>query len=248
MTSIATDFENELARFRTEHQAAIQFFYAWQSIYLVAENDKVAARLLNEAPLMWNTILGALQTSALIALGRIFDRDKKSHSLDRLLSLSSGNLAIFSKEEFAVRKRAQSELSALELKTYMDSVYVATPEDFRRLRLHVDKRRRIYKEKYAPLRHKVFAHREMLDKSQVGELFAKTNIKEMQQLLTFLASLHEALWQLFFNGIKPSLRPTRFSAKRMLKQPSVKGRRGSVQERLISETQAFLTAHRRLRA
>ncbi len=101
-------------------------------------------------------------------------------------------------------------------------------------------RRRIYESKYRPLRHKLFAHKQAADHADVEALFAKTNIRELQQLMVFLTRFHEALWQLLHNGRKPNLRPARYSVKRMREQPSPEHRRHAVQERLIHETEHFL--------
>ena len=246
MSSTPAEFEAELALFRAEAESAIQFFYAWQSINAIASGNKAVLRLLNEAPLFWNTNIAALQASALVAMGRIFDPDPKNHSVTRLLSLAHSNLSVFSKDALAARKRKQSSNADEWLAEYLVSAYVPTTEDFRRLKRHVAKRRLIYEEKYRPLRHKVFAHRGVSDKAEVNRLFAKTAVREMQQLLTFLARLHETLWQLYFNGRKPSLRPARFSVKQILEKPSPNFRSGSVQERLVSEAQKFLTKHSKL--
>ena len=75
------DFETQLELFRTEAESAIQFFYAWDAVHTVAAKNKTVFRLLNQAPLFWNTSLGALQTSTLVALGRVFDPDPKNHSV-----------------------------------------------------------------------------------------------------------------------------------------------------------------------
>lgn len=58
------DFERELEVFRTEAETAAQFFYAYLDIHGCAGADKAVYRLLNTAPLFWNTILGGLQTGA----------------------------------------------------------------------------------------------------------------------------------------------------------------------------------------
>jgi hypothetical protein len=79
--------------------------------------------------------------------------------------------------------------------------------------------------------------------AEVGELFAMTNLKELRQLLVFLSRMHEALWQLYFNGQKPTLRPARFSVNRMLQQPSLAIGRAKVQERLVHEASEFFKSH-----
>ena len=53
------------------------------------------------------------------------------------------------------------------------------PADFRRLRGYASMHRKIYFEKYRPLRHKVFAHRQLSEEAAVREPLAKTNIREM---------------------------------------------------------------------
>jgi hypothetical protein len=80
---------------------------------------------------------------------------------------------------------------------------------------------------------------------EVGELFAKTNIREMQKLLVFLGRFHEVLWQLYYNGRKPTLRPARFSVKRILEQPPLNSKHRKLQERLVHETKIFLATHAR---
>ncbi|MBX3628129.1 MAG: hypothetical protein KF892_24175 [Rhizobacter sp.] len=188
MSSPSAEFEAQLELFRTEAQSAIQFFYAWDATHAVAAKDKAVVRLLNQAPLFWNTALGALQSSSLVALGRIFDPDQNNHSVTRLLALAHKNLDIFSKGSLADRKRKLSENADEWLDEYLKHVYEPTGDDFRRLKRHVAKRRKLYEEIYRPLRHKVLAHRGVATKAEVSALFAKTNLQELRQLLIFLES------------------------------------------------------------
>lgn len=243
MPSPSAEFETQLELFRTEGQSAIQFFYAWDSIHAVTSKDKYVVRLLNQAPLFWNTALGALQASTLVALGRVFDPDPKNHSVTRLLALAHANLDIFSKDALAARKRKLTANADEWLPEYMRDVYVPTGNDFRRLKRYVALRRKIYEQNYRPLRHVVFAHRGVATRAEVSELFAKTNLRELRQLLVFLGRLYEALWHLYFNGCKPTLRPARFSVSRMLEQPSPNLKRVELQERLIHETSQFFMRH-----
>jgi hypothetical protein len=232
-------FANELEVFRTEAESAIQFFYSWLAVHAVAGEHKEVYQLLNRAPLFWNTMLGALQTSTFIALGRVFDQ-QSTHNLDRLLKIAQSNMVIFSKVSLARRKRAGSSNADEWLGEYLIDVYVPTAVDFRRLRSHVAKRRKIYEQNYRALRHHVFAHKVVSSKEDVQALFARTNIRELQQLLIFMRRLHEALWQLYHNGRKPTLRPARYSVKRIREQPSPEHSGRALQERLTHEIEAFL--------
>ncbi|MES2583200.1 MAG: hypothetical protein V4627_10830 [Pseudomonadota bacterium] len=243
MPSPSIDFEDQLELFRTESQSALQFFYAWDGTHAIAAKDKAVVRLLNEAPLFWNTTLGALQASTFVALGRVFDPDTNNHSVTRLLALAHANLDIFSKDALAARKRKLSTNADEWLPEYLRSVYVPTNEDFRRLKRHVALRRKMYEQKYRPLRHKVFAHRGVATRAEVGELFARVDLRELRQLLVFLGRLYETLWELYFNGHKPTLRPSRFSVSRMLEQASPSLKNGNLQERLVDEASRFFKRH-----
>lgn len=243
MSSPSAEFEHQLELFRTEAESAVQFFFAWDAIHAVAAKRKAVFRLLNEAPLFWNTSLAALQTATFVALGRVFDPDTKNYSVTRLLTFAHANIDIFAREALADRKRKLSADADRWLPEYLARAYVPTRQDFRRLKKQVSDRRKLYEEAYRPVRHQVFAHRGVATTEQVSELFAKTDLRELRKLLVFLKRLHEALWQLYFNGHKPNLRPARHSVQRMLEQPSPNTRNATLQERLTHEVNAFLHRH-----
>lgn len=59
----------------------------------------------------------------------------------------------------------------------------------------------------------------------------------------FLGRLYEALWQTYYNGHKPVLRPACYSVNRMLEQPLPNVKHGKLQERLVHETKQFFKRH-----
>jgi len=233
-------FERELEVFQTEVEAATQFLYAFLAVHAVAADNKEVHKLLNHAPLFWNTNLGALQTAAFIVLGRIFDQNS-THNVDKLLRIAQDNHQIFLKEAFRRRRQGNEQELPSWLENYVQGVYEPTPEDFRRLRNHVKKWRKVYESNYRDVRRKFFAHKEVSERTQIESLFRKTNIRELQRMLSFLRSLHESLQQLFLNGRKPILRPNRYSIKRIREIPTSVTRSESVQERIIHEAESFLT-------
>lgn len=234
-------FEQELDVFRTEVETALQFFYGFLAIHSCAADTPAVHRLLNTAPLFWNSTLGALQTSTFVVLGRIFDQSSP-HNIGILLALAQDNPSIFSKAALKRRKLASAPNAFSWIVGYMDTAYVPKPGDFRRLRGYVSKHRKTYLAKYQDLRHKVFAHREITDATQISALFARTNIREMQRMLLFCLSLYDALWQLFVNGRKPVLRSRRISVDRIRKRHVPHGRSNAVHERVVEEAEAFLKA------
>lgn len=163
------------------------------------------------------SVSDALQTSTFVVLGRIFDQSSP-HNIGSLLALAESNPSIFSKTALERRKSASAANAPSWIADYMNSVYVPKPADSRRLRGYVSKHRKTYLAKYRDLRHKVFAHKEITDATQISALFARTNIREMQRMLLFCLSLYDALWQLFVNGKKPVLRSRKISVDRIRKR------------------------------
>jgi len=239
MKTAEEHFENELEVFRTEADTATQFFYSLLTINTIASKQKKVLHILNNTPLFWNTVLGGLQTSSFIALGRIFDQ-KSTHNIDKVLKAAQDNMAIFSKNALAERKRKGVTNADEWLTEYLTNVYVPSAKDFRRLRSHVNKKRIIFENNYRTLRHKFFAHKDISQEAEVLGLFNKTNIPEIQKLLKFLRQLHEALWQLYNNGRKPILLPTRYSVEQIIKNPSQAPKTRALPERLIYEIETFL--------
>jgi len=239
MATPEIQFERELEVFRTEAEAGTQFFYADLAVHAVAANHKPVYKLLNKAPLFWNTCLGALQTASFIALGRVFDQNS-AHNLDKVLRIAQDNLQIFSKVALGHRRQGKDPEPPAWLDAFLRDVYEPMPKDFRRIRGYIRKRRKIYESKYKDLRDKVFAHRAVSDDAESAELFGKTNIRELQRMFAFLSSLYDALWQLFFNGRKPVLRPLRYSVKRMRELPSPAMGQNSVQEKITREAEQVL--------
>jgi hypothetical protein len=234
----AAAFERELEIFRTEAESAAQFLYSYLSIHETAARRKSVHRLLDGSALFWNTNLAALQLSAFIVLGRIFDQSSK-HNIDRVLKLAQSNINIFSKSELGKRKQGASADPPDWLDDYLVASYEPTSADFRKLRKLVAKNRKIYEERYEDIRHS-FAHKLTADPGELHAMFAKTNVRELQRLVTFLGSLFDALWELFYNGRKPVVRQRRFSVKAMHRQPTPPRRASKVQERITLEAARFL--------
>lgn len=233
-------FARELNIFRTETEQATQFYFALLAINDVARDDKMVRALLNRTALFWNTCAGALQTSAFIALGRVFDQ-KSAHNVDKVLRIAQDNPQVFSKAALARRLERTDPKGSSWIDEFVQDAYQPTPKDFRRLRTYVREWRRIYDANYRDVRHKFFAHKETAEEAEVAELFMKGTNLELQRMFRFLGQLHRALWQLFFNGRKPVLRPARYSVARMRKKPALPSYSGvGIQEHITREAQEFL--------
>jgi hypothetical protein len=208
-------FEDELEIFRKEANAAAQFLYASLAINALASGHRRVLNRLNDAPLFWNTTIFALQKSAIVALGRIFQINTP-HNVARLLRLAE-DVNIFSKESLALRKQGTSAKRPAWVDEYVLDKYEPTPADIRSLKKQVAEWRRAYVARYLPLRDKGYAHREFpTDTDAWQSLVANTQIEELERMCMYLIALHEALWELYVNGRKPSPELREHSTNRLL--------------------------------
>jgi AbiU2 len=218
MASIEEKFRAELEVFKSEVESSLQFLYSFNALKMRIREDNEFLESINRAPLFWRTQLGAMQTSLFITLGRIFDCNSR-HNVYKLLSLAeNGCEEIFSKDALAKRKRKRSENADEWLPEYLANVHEPKEFEFSRLKQLVKKRNNIYDAKYKIIRNKIFAHKELTDPIRVEKLFAKTNMRELEQICIFLMRLQVTLWMLTENGRKPVLRPSTYSIKSIRKK------------------------------
>ena len=233
-------FARELEVFRTEAETAAQFFYTYLAMHEVAKRHKKVFRMFNEHPLFWNTLLGGVQTAALIAFGRVFDQDSP-HNVDAVLGLAQRHRDIFSKAALGKRKQGNAREAPEWLPDFLSTAYESTPNDFRRLRKLVKNHRRRYEKNYRNLRNQYYAHKAAADPDEIQRLVATTNIREMQRMFTFFLQLHQTLQELFNNGQRPVLRPFRHSARRITQRPSAHPPGDAVHEHITKQaSQALL--------
>jgi len=147
---------------------------------------------------------------------------------------------VFSKHALAGRKRAGSDNADEWLAAFMERASAPAIADFKRLSRLVKKYRRIYETQYQAIRNKTLAHTEIVDDTELAALYAKTNIRDLERLLIFLNKFHEALWELFYNGRRPRLRPMRFSSRSLTRTKMADLRKHAVHEDIVSQTRESL--------
>jgi hypothetical protein len=230
-------FVDELELFRTEEEVAQQYFFCYLSIRTLAAAEPEVLKTINATPLFWITTHHAMLLSAFVALGRIFDQDKKSvHNIDKLIKAVSDDLPAFTRPALAARKRA-ARISAEDAAAYVKSTYELTPADVRDIRRQIAHWRRVYEARYRDIRHGVFAHKG-LDRAGADALMVKTNVEEMKSLFGFLHVLYETLWEAYFNGRKPDLTIREFV---LPPAPLTPGSSMKPGERVFREGHAVLT-------
>jgi len=232
-------FKNELEIFRSEVESVIHSFYAFTTLNRMLNENKALLKIVNQTPRFWITTISALQTSFFIALGRIFGQGH-NHNIDKILSISQQHIEIFSKEAYRARLSAGGTLTEEQLQDIIKDSYSPTVDDFRRLKKYVNQYRKVYFKKYHDIRNKVHAHKELSTREDIQALYEQTSFKELEKMLIFLNKIHSVLWQSFNNGIKPMLRPMRYSTGSMIKEGTPLGQSRHAQERIVEDTKKFM--------
>ena len=232
-------FREELVICQDEVEKCNQFFYTFMAIHGEYGEKVQVKELIDPRPLFWKTVLSSLQEAMFIALGRVFDDDAK-HSLYSLKTQAKACPHIFTKEALERRKRALN-LSDTEkwLPQFMEAAHVPTEADFDYLRGQLAAHRKVYNKKLLRIRDKWFAHREIGDKRLANELFAKTEIAELESMMTFITHYQHAFYELFENGGKPWIEDRALTTDDLRAQVNVMDSLYTIQGRAVMETQQF---------
>jgi hypothetical protein len=198
-TAGAAEFEAELNIFRTEQETAEQYFFAYLGIRSLAAQRADVVAVMNHNSVYWIISHHALLLSTFIALGRIFDQGSK-HNVDRLMLVVERNLPIFSR--VALRQRKEMVISAEQAREYVKDRHVLAANEVRDLKKQIRDWRKVFQANYLPIRHQ-FAHKKLSHLAEVNALLVKTNVDELKRMFGFLRALHQALDQLFLNGLNP---------------------------------------------
>lgn len=195
------DLEKAHKIFRDEVTTAAWAFFVWKSFNNIVSSDKDLFHTINQNALSWNTLTNSLQTTFFITLGRLFDTDGDAFSVHAFLNSCKRNITQFSHEECRKRKiKLNGGVVPDWLDDYIKNAYEAKASDFDKLKREVSEQQNIYIEVYRPIRHKVLAHKETATIENVGELFGKTNIGQIQHFIYFLHQIENVVFDLLYNG------------------------------------------------
>lgn len=234
------DFEDVLENFRRDIDIGISALYTMLTILWKASIDKTILNRINGTPYFWNTVLGSLQTTQLMALARIFDQSSK-YNVDGVIRISQKNMCIFERSVLKNRKIGLG-ISSINWDEYIQVAYEPTPKDFRQFRKHVDIWRRKY-EKWGldDLRNKIFGHREWSE-TEIATHLKGTKVRRIKILFIALSSLYQALRGLYDNGHEPILKRQPCSIKKLLQNETGEDPSNGTtfQQIIVNETKLFL--------
>jgi hypothetical protein len=231
-------FEAQLENFSHEATVVAKFVYAEIAIDHAASKSKRLLHRLNNTPEFWLACAAAFQSSAYIALGRIFDANS-NFNIAALLQAMENQLELFQRSALSARKWNGSGVRPDWLDDYLDQAHYPNSRDLRRIGLQVDKYRGIFERVIKPPRNKYIAHREKRGQADVQDLFGRGTHSELWRLTTFLVHLERSLWNQFHNGMKVTFRQQPFSIRTIFANAN----RGSSrpQERIVAEVKQLMS-------
>jgi hypothetical protein len=204
-----------LNEYRNEFNKAASSFYAWKVLAKLPLYDKQVHDALNRNADSWILIRYSLQTTFIVALGRIFDTNRSSLNIHRFLDACKSEISQFSKSAFEARRIRDNHGQRPDyLDDYIKGIYEAVESDFDELIKVTDEQAAIYRLNYKPIRHKVVAHKDFDTFLSEANLFAPTDLDEIEKILELLFRVERVVSDLLMNGEKRSLDFYSFDRKR----------------------------------
>jgi AbiU2 len=204
---ILDPIESLIEEYRNEVATATAAYFAQKALNNLAVDDDNIYRALNDFALSWRIVRQALQTTFFVTLGRIFDRDNRSLTLQSLLSRCKTNLDDFRRPALEARRIREAHGKRPEyLDNYLRNAYEPVVADFEAIERAAVPFENSYQAIYQPIRHKLIAHRDLATLKIRDDLFGATNIGEIEAILEFLHRVERVVAELHTNGRKTELR------------------------------------------
>ena len=233
------EFELRLNALSRDARVAARFTYTWEAIKFSASQRPQLIARLNKFAGFWNTVLGALQTSAIVALGRMYDTRNDVLSAQKLLDYATVNRGLFSAG--SLRARVATRLIApTDVDAYMKDFQPPTQAQFDALAAALAEHTALYEKKIRPIRHKVFAHAGHITQEELHAMFAAVPVADFERLTVFPLLLHDALWETYTNGFNLVLIDTPTAIAELMAMPLGRGAVGKEHQYAVWDTTNFL--------
>lgn len=209
MSRLDDGFEDRLKIFRDEIFQAEMSFYTFRTVQdFLADNEAEASRSV----LFWIAIRNSLVVNLFMTLGRIFEDDKKSHSVDAFLKFCKTYNHIFSKKNLRARKSAA--MAAAELDKYMEKIPQVTvrKDDFEVVETEMAAKKLVVEKAFRKIRHRVITHKDVKTVGREEELLSKAAFHDIEQVIVSLNKVAQTFWELYANGTRIDLARVKISS------------------------------------
>jgi hypothetical protein len=201
-------FESRFKAIQTDVRAATTSHFIYLAIHNASDSELDIREKLRRSPEFWSTVMFSLQTTFFVSIGRLFDKRRDALSVESLLKTAIRAPAVFSRSALLRRKRFDCRIQGDDpdwLSDYISNAWEPTQADLESLLTALSPYSAQFKKIYAPIRHKIYAHRSQEDEPTVYKLFSHALISDVEELLRFLNTLIFTLQELILSGRKPDL-------------------------------------------
>ena len=123
----------------------------------------------------------------------------------------------FSKPSFIARRIKEAKGKKPDyLDDYVKGIWEPTTTDLRAIKKMLRPYTAKYEAIYREMRHQIFAHTIATD-AELGQLFSKALITDVEEILYGLKDIIEILYQLYYNGRRPSERTGKYDYKERIR-------------------------------
>jgi len=199
--------EEYLKEFTEEVAILSQSYLVWKYLNNEIFSNIKFKEILNENSSTWSTIIHSLQLTSFISLGRIFDSDGDSFTIDKLLVFCIENIDQFDKDYLLKRKLSnwQGESIPDYLYRSTDDAHVPEEKEFLMLRGEVRKHKNIYNSQFMPIRHKLMAHKDFVAIGSASNLMSNTTFGSFENLISFCNKIKHVIYHQCQSGRKMCL-------------------------------------------
>lgn len=200
-------FEEYYQEYEKEVEELLGYFLCWRMLREKTNSDPDLLAAIQNNSRSWIIIQNSLLKGFITVLHRIFEGNKKHYSIFDLIDFCIKNIDIFSKEKLRIRKNQGSNKGEPDwLSEYMKNVYVPIEGDFYKLLEKAKEKRKLFNENYRDIRNKLIGHKHIDFIGNENNLWEKTNISEIEEIIFLLDDLMMTLHEAYHNGKKPVLK------------------------------------------
>ena len=233
-------FNLRLEALSRDARAAARYTYIWETIKSYeAQRPQLSARL-KEFVGFWNTVLSALQTGAIVALGRMYDKRSDVLSAPVLLDYARTNQeGLFSLN--SLRSRVERRLTApADVEACINEYRPPMQCQFDALTKELDNHTKFYGKYIKSIRDKVFAHTDDITQEKRHDMLAGVPVADFEQLTVFPLRLCHTLRETYYNGLDLVLNKTQTGILELMATPLGRSAVGMEHQYAVRDATAFL--------
>tara|TARA_R110002095_G_scaffold190414_9_gene168115 strand:- start:168 stop:836 length:669 start_codon:yes stop_codon:yes gene_type:complete len=195
-------FEKEFLIFSGNISQAARAFYYHVLVDEQVKQERYLLKGVQNTPQFWQDYRLSNLLCAVIILGRIFDKNGRTHSLKSLIK-NAEKSEDFSLESLRERKGEGLKEISVSVDEYLSDVHILDQEDWAQINDFAQSIRVVWNSHFKDIRNKIFAHEEKLNGEQKSEYFKKAQYAKLEEIIEKLLTLENVLFHSYHNGARP---------------------------------------------